>query len=51
MEAAGGTITLFFVGDSRTNRMQRTLQNLNSGYDESNLLRDIDFVYEEGKGS
>ena len=30
--------------------MQRTLQNLNSGYYESNLLRDIDFVYEEGKG-
>ena len=41
---------IIFVGDSRTNRMQRTLQNLNSGYYESNLLRDIDFVYEEGKG-
>lgn len=35
---------IIFVGDSRTNRMQRTLQNLNSGYYESNLLRDIDFV-------
>ena len=41
---------IIFVGDSRTNRMQRTLQKLNSGYYESNLLRDIDFVYEEGKG-
>lgn len=41
---------IIFVGDSRTNRMQRTLQNLNSGYYESNLLRDIDFVCEEGMG-
>ena len=41
---------IIFVGDSRTKRMQRTLQNLNSGYYDSNLLRDIDFVCEEGMG-
>ena len=39
---------VIFVGDSRTNRMQLTLQRL-LGTD-SNVLRDIDFVCGEGKG-
>ena len=50
MAAAGGTITLFLQETPELIVCRERCKKLNSGYYESNLLRDIDFVYEEGKG-